>query len=168
VTTDNSIEPTSLDIMGVLRLLPHRYPFLLVDRVLECRKGDSIRALKNVTVNEPFFPGHFPYRPVMPGVMIIEALAQTCGILAFITADVVPDEETRFYFVGIDKARFRRPVEPGDQLELSAKFERAFKGIWRFSTVARVAGQEVASAEMMVAPETKPAAAAAAPAGSAP
>lgn len=152
---------TSMDIMGVLKLLPHRYPFLLVDRVLECRKGESIRAIKNVTVNEPFFPGHFPYRPVMPGVIIIEALAQTCGILAFITADVVPDQDTRFYFVGIDKARFRRPVEPGDQLEMSATFERAFKGIWRFSAVARVDGKEVASAEMMVAPETKPAPAAA-------
>jgi 3-hydroxyacyl-[acyl-carrier-protein] dehydratase len=150
-----------MDIMGVLKLLPHRYPFLLVDRVLECRKGESIRAIKNVTVNEPFFPGHFPYRPVMPGVIIIEALAQTCGILAFITADVVPDQDTRFYFVGIDKARFRRPVEPGDQLEMSATFERAFKGIWRFSAVARVDGKEVASAEMMVAPETKPAPAAA-------
>lgn len=152
-TTSGAV--TSMDIMGVLKLLPHRYPFLLVDRVLECRKGESIRAIKNVTVNEPFFPGHFPYRPVMPGVIIIEALAQTCGILAFITADVVPDQETRFYFVGIDKARFRRPVEPGDQLEMSATFERAFKGIWRFSTVARVDGKEVASAEMMVAPETK-------------
>lgn len=147
----------SADITRIMKLLPHRYPFLLVDRVLECRKGESIRAIKNVTVNEPFFPGHFPYRPVMPGVIIIEALAQTCGILAFITADVVPDQETRFYFVGIDKARFRRPVEPGDQLEMSATFERAFKGIWRFSTVARVDGKEVASAEMMVAPETKPA-----------
>ena len=102
----------------ILRRLPHRYPFLLVDRVLECVPGKSIRALKNVTINEPFFPGHFPGRPVMPGVMIIEALAQTAGILAFVTADVYPDENSRFYFVGIDKARFRRPVEPGDQLIL--------------------------------------------------
>lgn len=155
MSENDRASPLSLDIMGVRRLLPHRYPFLLVDRVLECRKGESIRAIKNVTVNEPFFPGHFPYRPVMPGVMIIEALAQTCGILAFVTAGVVPDEDTRFYFVGIDKARFRRPVEPGDQLEMTAKFERAFKGIWRFSTVAHVCGQEVASAEMMVAPETR-------------
>src|SRR5215831_21339440 len=131
-------EPVSLDIMGVRHLLPHRYPFLLVDRVLECRKGESIRAVKNVTVNEPFFPGHFPYRPVMPGVMIIEALAQCAGILAFVTAGVVPDESTRFYFVGIDKARFRRPVEPGDQLLLTATLERAFKGIWKFATVATV------------------------------
>src|SRR3569832_635932 len=108
--------PVSLDIMDVRRLLPHRYPFLLVDRVIECIKGESIRAIKNVTVNEPFFPGHFPHRPVMPGVIIIEALAQAAGILAFVTADVVPDESTQFINISIDKARFRKPVEPGDQL----------------------------------------------------
>ena len=142
-----------LDINAILKQLPHRYPFLLVDRVTECVKGKSIRALKNVTYNEPFFPGHFPYRPVMPGVMIIEALAQTAGILAFITAGVIPDENTRFFFVGIDKARFRKPVEPGDQLVLTATLERSFKGIWKFSTVALVDGAEVCSAEMMVAPE---------------
>ncbi len=143
-----------MDINAILKQLPHRYPFLLVDRVLECRPGESIRALKNVTYNEPYFVGHFPYRPVMPGVIIIEALAQTAGILAFRTAGAVPDEETRFYFVGIDKARFRKPVEPGDQLTLTAKLERSFKGIWKFSTVALVGADEVASAEMMVAPET--------------
>jgi len=143
-----------LDIMGILRQLPHRYPMLLVDRVLECVPGASIRAIKNVTFNEPFFSGHFPYRPVMPGVMIIEALAQTAGVLAFVTAGVMPDENTRFYFVGIDDARFRRPVEPGDQLLLTAKLERALRGIWRFSTSALVDGQEVASARMMVAPES--------------
>ena len=143
-----------LDINAILKQLPHRYPFLLVDRVTECVKGKSIRALKNVTYNEPFFPGHFPYRPVMPGVMIIEALAQTAGILAFVTAGVVPDENTRFFFVGIDKARFRKPVEPGDQLILTAKLERQMRGIWKFSTVAYVGDDEVTSAEMMVAPET--------------
>jgi len=127
--------------------------FCLVDRVLECRAGESIRALKNVTYNEPFFPGHFPARPVMPGVMIIEALAQTAGILAFVTTGIVPNATTRFYFVGIDNARFRKPVEPGDQLLLSAKLERSFKGIWRFSTVAMVGENEVAHADMMVAPE---------------
>lgn len=147
-------DPVSLDIMGIRRLLPHRYPFLLVDRVLECRKGESIRAIKNVTVNEPFFTGHFPHRPVMPGVMIIEALAQAAGILAFITADVVPDESTQFYFVGIDEARFRKPVQPGDQLILTAKLERQMRGIWKFSTVAYVGEDEVTSALMMVAPET--------------
>jgi len=146
-------DPTSLDINAILRQLPHRYPFLLVDRVLECRAGESIRALKNVTYNEPFFPGHFPARPVMPGVMIIEALAQAAGILAFVTAKVVPDDQTRFYFVGIDKARFRKPVEPGDQLVLTAQMERALKGIWRFSTIALVGDSEVAHADMMVAPE---------------
>jgi 3-hydroxyacyl-[acyl-carrier-protein] dehydratase len=143
-------ESVQLDIQGILRQLPHRYPFLLVDRVLECRPGESIRALKNVTYNEPFFPGHFPGRPVMPGVMIIEALAQTAGILCFVTAGVVPDEDTRFYFVGIDKARFRRPVVPGDQLLLVAQLQRSLKGIWRFSTVALVGEQEVAQADMMV------------------
>ena len=145
-------EPMQLDIQAILERLPHRYPFLLVDRVLECRPGASIRALKNVTCNEPFFPGHFPHRPVMPGVMIIEALAQTAGILCFITANVIPDESTRFYFVGIDNARFRRPVVPGDQLLLTAQLERSLRGIWRFSTVALVEGQEVAHADMMVAP----------------
>jgi 3-hydroxyacyl-[acyl-carrier-protein] dehydratase len=143
-----------MDINAVMKQLPHRYPFLLVDRVLECEPGKSIRAIKNVTVNEPFFTGHFPYRPVMPGVMIIEALAQAAGILAFRTAGVVPDEETRFFFVGIDKARFRKPVEPGDQIVLKATLERSFKGIWKFATVAEVDGEEVACAEMMVAPET--------------
>lgn len=147
-------DPIRLDIHEIVRLLPHRYPFLLVDRVLECRPGESIRALKNVTYNEPYFPGHFPGRPVMPGVMIIEALAQAAGILAFVTAGVVPDHQTKFYFVGIDKARFRKPVEPGDQLVLSAQLERALKGIWRFSTTATVGDVEVAQAQMMVAPET--------------
>ena len=145
-------EPVSFDIMGIMRLLTHRYPFLLVDRVLECRKGESIRAIKNVTINEPFFPGHFPHRPVMPGVLIIEALAQTAGILAFHTADVIPDENTRFFFVGIDKARFRRPVEPGDQLILTATLERQMRGIWKFAAVAYVGDVEVACCEMMVAP----------------
>lgn len=144
----------SLDINAILRQLPHRYPFLLVDRVIECEKGVRIQALKNVTYNEPFFPGHFPYRPVMPGVIIIEALAQAAGILAFLTAGVVPDEETRFYFVGIDKARFRKPVEPGDQLILEASLQRQMRGIWKFEAKALVDGEEVASAELMVAPET--------------
>jgi len=144
-----------LDIAAVLRQLPHRYPFLLVDRVLELVPGSTIKALKNVTINEPFFPGHFPHRPVMPGVLILEALAQTAGILAFQTAGKVPDEQTRFFFVGIDKARFRRPVEPGDQLILRAEFQRAMRGIWRFGTVAEVDGREVCSAEMMVTPGTQ-------------
>lgn len=147
-------EPIRFDIGEILRYLPHRYPFLLVDRVLEIQAGESITALKNVTYNEPFFPGHFPGRPVMPGVMIIEALAQTAGILAFASTNVVPTEQTRFYFVGIDKARFRKPVIPGDQLILKATVQRALKGIWKFETLAMVGDAEVAHAEMMVAPET--------------
>ena len=147
--------PRSLDIHAVMRQLPHRYPFLLVDRVLEVIPGKTITALKNVTINEPFFPGHFPHRPVMPGVIILEALAQAAGILAFQTANIVPDENTKLYFVGIDGARFRRPVEPGDQLILKATFLRALRGIWKFSTSAEVAGVEVCSADMMVSPETK-------------
>jgi 3-hydroxyacyl-[acyl-carrier-protein] dehydratase len=147
-------EPLTMDINEVMRRLPHRYPFLLVDRVLECRSGESIRAIKNVSVNEPFFPGHFPHRPVLPGVIILEALAQAAGILAFVTAGVYPDAERPMYFVGIDKARFRRPVEPGDQLVLKATLERSLRGIWKFSTVAEVEGQEATSAEMMVAPGT--------------
>ena len=145
-------EPVRLDIQAIMQRLPHRFPFLLVDRVLECRPGESIRALKNVTFNEPSFPGHFPARPVMPGVMIIEALAQAAGILCFVTAGVIPDAQTPFYFVGIDKARFRKPVVPGDQLVLTAQLQRSLKGIWRFSTAALVDEHEVAHADMMVAP----------------
>ena len=146
-------EVVRMDITAILRQLPHRFPFLLVDRVLECHRGKSIKAIKNVTINEPFFPGHFAHRPVMPGVLIIEALAQAAGILAFQTAGVIPSEETRFFFVGIDRARFRRPVEPGDQLLLTATLERALKGIWKFSTIAYVADVVVASADMMLTPE---------------
>src|SRR3984957_1082276 len=148
-------ETFKMDIEEIMRQLPHRYPFLLVDRVIACEAGKYVHALKNVTFNEPFFPGHFPPRPVMPGVMIIEALAQAAGILAFKPVKVVPDSETRFYFVAIDNARFRKPVEPGDQPMLKATLKRAFKGIWKFHGLAEVDGVEVASAEIMVAPETK-------------
>jgi len=136
----------------VMRRLPHRYPMLLVDRVLECEAGKRIVALKNVTANEQYFTGHFPGRPVMPGVMILEALAQAAGILTFVTAGIYPDDSVRFYFAGIDKARFRRPVVPGDQLVLRATLERRIRTIWKFSTVAEVAGEEACSAEMMVMP----------------
>ena len=148
-------EAISMDINAVLKQLPHRYPFLLVDRVIACVPGKSIEAIKNVTINEPFFQGHFPHRPIMPGVIILEAMAQAAGILAFKTAGVVPDDGSRFYFVGIDGARFRRPVEPGDQLVLKATLERALRGIWKFSTLAEVDGKEVCSATMMVAPEVR-------------
>jgi 3-hydroxyacyl-[acyl-carrier-protein] dehydratase len=154
-STDNKVpagDVLTMDINEVMRRLPHRYPFLLVDRVLECVSGKHITALKNVTINEPFFPGHFPHRPVFPGVMILEALAQTAGILAFVTAGVYPDEHRQLYFVGIDNARFRRPVEPGDQLILKATLTRSIRGIWKFSTLAEVNGEEATSAEMMVAP----------------
>jgi 3-hydroxyacyl-[acyl-carrier-protein] dehydratase len=148
-------DSTTLDINSVMLRLPHRYPFLLVDKVLDYVSGQSIRALKNVSYNEPYFTGHFPNRPLMPGVMIIEALAQVAGLLAFLTANAYPDENTRFYFVGIDKARFRKPVAPGDQLILKANFERNFKGIWRLATSAEVENEEVANALIMIAPDLK-------------
>jgi 3-hydroxyacyl-[acyl-carrier-protein] dehydratase len=145
-------EATGFGIDEVMRRLPHRYPMLLVDRVLECVSGERIVALKNVTMNEEFFVGHFPGRPVMPGVMALEALAQAAGILTFVTAGVYPDENVRFYFAGIDKARFRRPIVPGDQLILKATLQRRIRTIWKFSTVAEVAGEEACAAEMMVMP----------------
>lgn len=144
-----------LDIREVIRRLPHRYPFLLIDRVLELVHGERIRALKNITVNEPFFPGHFPSRPVMPGVLIIEAMAQAAGILTFESEGVIPKADDRFYFVGIDKARFRKPVEPGDQLIMNVTLVRSIKGIWKFDAGALVDGYEVASAELMLTPESK-------------
>jgi 3-hydroxyacyl-[acyl-carrier-protein] dehydratase len=144
-------DPLSLDISAILRHLPYRHPFLLVDGVLEIHPGQSIRALKNVTYNEPFFTGHFPSRPLMPGVIVIEALAQTAGILSFVTAGVLPQETTRFYLVGLDKARFRKPVLPGDQLLLSAQLERSAETTLHFSTRAFVGDNEVASAELMIA-----------------
>src|ERR1035438_2391793 len=148
-------EPITLDIQEIMRQLPHRYPFLMVDRIIDLVPGERIVALKNVTINEPYFTGHFPQRPLMPGVMIIEAIAQASGILAFKTAGYTPTDATRFYFVAIDKARFRKPVEPGDQQVLTVTLLRAFKGIWKFHGVAEVGGVEVASAEIMVAPDTK-------------
>ncbi len=143
---------TTLNVQDIQKLLPHRYPFLLVDRVLEIEPNVRIRALKNVTINEPFFAGHFPGRPVMPGVLMLEALAQTAGILCFVTAGIYPDENVKFYFAGIDKARFRRPVLPGDQLILKATLERRIRTIWKFAVVAEVDGAEACSAEMMVMP----------------
>jgi 3-hydroxyacyl-[acyl-carrier-protein] dehydratase len=143
---------TPIDIYEVMRRLPHRYPFLLVDRVLEFESNKSIRALKNVTINEQFFTGHFPHQPVMPGVLMLEALAQTCGLLAFLTANVYPTERSQLYFAGIDGVRFRRPVVPGDQLILKAELLRNRSGIWKFSTVAEVDGKEATSAEIMIAP----------------
>jgi len=145
-------EDSGFGIDEIMRRLPHRYPFLLVDRVLECVSGQRIVARKNVTVNEQFFVGHFPGRPVMPGVLILEALAQAAGILCFVTANVYPDENVRFYFAGMDGVRFRRPVVPGDQLVLNATLQRRIRTIWKFATTATVDGQEVCTADMLVTP----------------
>ncbi|MEM9172308.1 MAG: 3-hydroxyacyl-ACP dehydratase FabZ [Pseudomonadota bacterium] len=141
-----------LDIRQIMAQIPHRYPFLLIDRVLSCVPGESVSAIKNVTFNEPFFQGHFPGRPVMPGVLIIESLAQATGILAFATVGEAPKAGTLYYFVGIDKARFRRPVEPGDQLRLEATLIRKIRTVWRFEARAFVGDDCVASAELMCAP----------------
>lgn len=138
------------DINKVMDYLPHRYPFLLVDRVLECAPGDSLTALKNVSINEPFFQGHFPVLPVMPGVLILEALAQATGLLSFCTMELEPGKHDKLYlFVGIDKARFREQVTPGDQLILTVKLKRKMKSVWMFDTVATVGDKKVAEAEIM-------------------
>ncbi|OMG55078.1 3-hydroxyacyl-[acyl-carrier-protein] dehydratase FabZ [Azonexus hydrophilus] len=140
-----------MDIHEILEHLPHRYPFLLVDRVVEIIPGTSIHAYKNVTINEPFFVGHFPHHPVMPGVLIMEALAQAAGILSFKTMEEKPSPDTVFYFAGIDEARFKRPVMPGDQLHLHVEIERQMRGIWKYKAEARVDGQLAASAKLMCA-----------------
>jgi 3-hydroxyacyl-[acyl-carrier-protein] dehydratase len=138
-----------MDIHQILKQLPHRYPFLLVDRVLEIEKGVRIRALKNVTMNEPFFTGHFPHRPVMPGVLMLEALAQAAALLAFDTLGETPDDKTVYYFAGIDGARFKRPVEPGDQLILDVALDRMKAGIFKFKSRAMVGEQLAVEAELM-------------------
>jgi 3-hydroxyacyl-[acyl-carrier-protein] dehydratase len=140
---------TAMDIHQILEHLPHRYPFLLVDRVLDIVPGEKIRALKNVTINEPFFPGHYPHHPVMPGVLIIEALAQTAALLSFKTPGNEPDSKSVYYFVGIDGARFKRPVVPGDQLILDVSVLVVKRGIWKYSATASVDGQLAAEAELM-------------------
>ena len=138
-----------LDIHRILKLLPHRYPFLLVDRVIEFERDKRIKALKNVTINEPFFNGHFPHRPVMPGVLMIEALAQTAALLSFESMGDAPDEDTVVYFLGIDGARFKRVVEPGDQLILEVNLERAKAGIYKYKTRASVDGHTAVEADLM-------------------
>jgi len=139
----------SMDIHEILRRLPHRYPILLVDRVLELEKGKRIKAIKNVSANEPYFVGHFPHRPVMPGVMMLEALAQASAILAFDNVGVLPDDNNVFYFVGIDGARFKKPVEPGDQLVLNSTLDRSKGGIVKFTAQGVVDGQVVVEASLM-------------------
>ena len=139
----------TMDIHEILTLLPHRYPFLMVDRVLEIDKGKSIKALKNVTINEPFFGGHFPNRPVMPGVLMLEALAQTAALLSFSAMGAGLGENTVYYFVGIDGARFKRPVEPGDQLVMEVELMRSKSRIFKFKARATVDGELAVEAELM-------------------
>ena len=142
-------EKKTLDILAIKSLLPHRYPLLLVDRVLTWESGKTITAIKNVTVNEEFFQGHFPHKPVMPGVLMIEALAQTAALLSFLTMGVKPDENSVVYFVGIDNARFKRPVEPGDQLKMDVEILRVSRGIWKYKAVGTVDGKVALEAELM-------------------
>jgi 3-hydroxyacyl-[acyl-carrier-protein] dehydratase len=138
-----------MDIHEILKQLPHRYPFLMVDRVLSMEKGKSIKALKNVTINEPFFAGHFPHRPVMPGVLMLEAMAQAAALLSFDTMGVRLDDKTVYYFAGIDAARFKRPVEPGDQLIMDVDLLRMKSGIFKYKGVTRVDGNVACEAELM-------------------
>ena len=138
-----------MDIHKILKQLPHRYPILLVDRVLELEKGVRIKALKNVSINEPHFQGHFPHRPVMPGVLMLEALAQAAALLAFDTLGETPDDQTVYYFAGIDGARFKRPVEPGDQLIWEVELDRMKAGIFKFKARAKVGDEIATEAELM-------------------
>lgn len=139
----------SMDITQIMKVLPHRYPFLLIDRVLEMVPHERIVAIKNITMNEPQFPGHFPNHPVMPGVLMIEALAQTAGVLAFSSSDKDVGENSVIYFVGIDGARFKRPVVPGDQLRMEASILKVTRGIWKFAAKGTVDGQLACEAELM-------------------
>jgi 3-hydroxyacyl-[acyl-carrier-protein] dehydratase len=140
---------TQMDIHEILQHLPHRYPFLLIDRVLECEPGKNIVALKNVTINEPFFPGHYPHHPVMPGVLIVEAMAQAAAILSFKTMGSLPSDDSVYYFVGIDDARFKRPVGPGDQVIFKVEIQSNKRGIWKYGAVAEVDGKVVAEGNLM-------------------
>lgn len=138
-----------MNIHQILEKLPHRYPFVMVDRVLEIDSGKSIKALKNVSINEPFFTGHFPGRPVMPGVLMLEAMAQAAALLVFEMNGVAPDDGTLYYFLGIDGARFKQPVEPGDQLIMNVTLDRMKAGIAKFSGVCTVDDDVVCEAQLM-------------------
>jgi 3-hydroxyacyl-[acyl-carrier-protein] dehydratase len=138
----------TMDIHQILKKLPHRYPFLLLDRVLEIERGKRIVALKNVTMNEPYFVGHFPHRPVMPGVMMLEAMAQAAAVLSFDMNDQEPDANSIYYFGGIDNARFKRPVEPGDQLKLDVRLERSKVNVYKFSGIGTVDGELAVEASL--------------------
>lgn len=144
-----AVAVTSMDINAILKHLPHRYPMLMIDRVLECLPGERIVALKNVSINEPYFPGHYPHQPVMPGVLIIETMAQAAAILAFKTLNDRSNDNTVYYFVGIEGARFKKPVLPGDQLKVEASIVYHKRGMWRFKVNATVEGQLVSEAELM-------------------
>jgi 3-hydroxyacyl-[acyl-carrier-protein] dehydratase len=139
----------NLDITSILKTLPHRYPMLLIDRVLECKPFESIKAIKNVTINEPFFQGHFPDHPIMPGVLILESMAQATGMLAFYSNKATSETGNVYYLVGIDKARFKKPVTAGDQLILEATLTKQLRGVYKFDVTAKVDGTLVASAELM-------------------
>lgn len=139
----------TMDIHEILKFLPHRYPFILVDRVIDYTAGKEIVALKNVTINEPFFSGHFPHHPVMPGVLIVEALAQAAAILTLRTEDMQDKENALYYFVGIDGVRFKKPVTAGDQLMLKVSIERQIKGVWKYAARAEVDGKTVTDAKLM-------------------
>lgn len=147
--SDTAPADSGMDIHEVLKYLPHRYPFLLIDRVLEVVPNERITALKNVTINEPFFSGHYPHHPVMPGVLVIEAMAQAAAILAFKTRNQLPDDEVIYYFVGIDNARFKKPVTAGDQLILDMRLTLNKRSIWKYTGVARVGDTVVAEAELI-------------------
>ncbi|MFQ5983305.1 MAG: 3-hydroxyacyl-ACP dehydratase FabZ [Woeseiaceae bacterium] len=147
-------ESQSLDIVQIQNLLPHRYPFLLIDRVIDYRPGASITAIKNVTVNEPFFEGHFPGQPIMPGVLIIEAMAQAGGVLYYMSEEMA-DRHRFFYLVAVDEARFRRPVLPGDRLQLDVRVARKRRSMWRFDCSSSVDGGQAVSAVIMCAPGEK-------------
>ncbi len=138
-----------MDIHEVLRHLPQRFPLLMIDRVLECEPGKRILALKNVSANEPYFPGHFPHRPVMPGVLILEAMAQAAAILVFQTLGARPDDKSVYYYAGIDNARFKRPVEPGDQLRIEVLILGSKRGIWKFGCSARVGDALATEADIL-------------------
>ena len=140
---------TFMDVNKILEYLPHRFPFLLVDRVLSCEPGKNIVAIKNVTINEPYFQGHFPNFPVMPGVLIIESMAQAAAILTFHSERQRPDKDSVYFFVGIDNARFKKPVVPGDTLRLEVSIERHSRGLWKFAARALVEGILVAESEIM-------------------
>lgn len=147
-------DATTLDAIGIMKLLPHRYPFLLIDRIVAYTPGESITAIKNVSMNEPFFQGHFPGNPVMPGVLIIEAMAQAGGVLSHLSEQDV-SARPLYYLASVDDARFRRPVTAGDQLEIAVSTERVRRGMWRYACSASVAGETVVSARVLCAPVAK-------------